>query len=110
MNNVKEIDIKNYTYYFFDDMINIKNLDPEKIKTDEKPYKNVLIYHIGYVTIKDFSYAIINTENPLHLIVNKINVYIEERNGNKCSMLVPTVESKDILKKHEELRVKPEIL
>ena len=32
----KKIDIRNRTYYFFDDMINIKNLHLNKIKTDEK--------------------------------------------------------------------------
>ena len=37
-----EIDVKNRTYYFFDDMINIKNLDPNKIKANEKSYKNIL--------------------------------------------------------------------
>ena len=36
MSSVKEIDIKNRMYYFFDDMINIKNLDPNKIKKDEE--------------------------------------------------------------------------
>ena len=35
-NKLKGIDIKNHTYYFIDDMINIKNLDPNKIKIDEK--------------------------------------------------------------------------
>ena len=46
-NKIKEIDVKNHTYYFFDDIINIKNLDPDKMKIDEKPYKNILIYHTG---------------------------------------------------------------
>ena len=36
MNSAKEIDIKNGTYYFFDDMLNIQNLDPNKSKLDEK--------------------------------------------------------------------------
>ena len=52
-NRVKDIDIKNRTYYFFNDIINIKNFDPNNIKIDEKSYKNILIYYIGYVTIKD---------------------------------------------------------
>ena len=39
MNRVKELIIKNNTDCFFDDMINIKNLDPNKIKIDEKLYK-----------------------------------------------------------------------
>ena len=46
-NKFKEIDIKNRTYYFFDDMINIKNSNRDKIKIDEKSYKNILVYHIG---------------------------------------------------------------
>ena len=33
------MDIKNRTYYFFDDMINIRSLDPKKIKIDENSYK-----------------------------------------------------------------------
>ena len=54
-NNVKDINIKNHTYYFFDD-INIKNFDPNNIKIDEKLYKNILIYYIAYVTIKNSKY------------------------------------------------------
>ena len=46
-NKFKEIDIKNRTYYFFDDMINVKNSNPNEIKIDEKSYKNILVYHIG---------------------------------------------------------------
>ena len=44
MNSLKEIHIKTCTYYFFGTMINIKNLDPNKIKIDEKSYKNILTY------------------------------------------------------------------
>ena len=42
-NNLKDIDIKNRTYYFFDDIINIKNFDPNNIKIHEKSYKDILI-------------------------------------------------------------------
>ena len=42
-NKFKDIDIKNHMYYFFNDIINIKNFDPNKIKIDEKSYKNILI-------------------------------------------------------------------
>ena len=42
MNSVKEIVIKNRMHYFFDDMINVKNLDPNKIKIDQKSYKGFL--------------------------------------------------------------------
>ena len=39
MKGIREMDIKNRTYYFFDDMINIRSLDPNKIKIDENSYK-----------------------------------------------------------------------
>ena len=55
-NEVKDINIKNRTYYFFNDIINIENFDPNNIKIDEKSHINILIYCIGYVTIKDSKY------------------------------------------------------
>ena len=48
---LKQIDIKSPTCYFFDDMNNIKYLVPNKIKIDEKSYKNIIIYCIGYMTV-----------------------------------------------------------
>ena len=53
-NKFKDIGIKNHTYYFFNDIINIKNFDPNNITIDEKSYKNILLYYIGYMTIKKF--------------------------------------------------------
>ena len=47
-NKIKDISIKNHTYYFFDDINNIKSFDSNNIKIDEKPYKNILIDYIGY--------------------------------------------------------------
>ena len=38
-------------------MINIKNLDPDEIKIDEKSYKNILTYHIGYMTAREISFT-----------------------------------------------------
>ena len=51
-NDVKDINIKNRTYYFFDDLSNKKEFDSDNIKIDEKSYKNIFIYYIGYVTVK----------------------------------------------------------
>ena len=47
MGNIKEINIKSRTYYFFDDMINIEDFDQNLLKIDKKSYKNVDIYYIG---------------------------------------------------------------
>ena len=46
-NKFKDMSIKNSTYYFFDDIIDIKNFDPNEIKIDEKSYKNLLTSYIG---------------------------------------------------------------
>ena len=62
-NKVKDISTKNHTYYFFDDIINIKNFDPKNIKTDEKSYKNISISYIEYVTFKNSKYVKINGVN-----------------------------------------------
>ena len=80
MGNIKEINIKNPTYYFFDDMINIKNFDPNLLKIDQKSYKNIDIYYIGYIAMKDSEYVKINSVNPLYLIVNEVDGYIKEEN------------------------------
>ena len=102
-NKVKYISIKNHPNYFFDDIINIKNFDPNNIKMDEKSYKNILIYNIAYVTIKDLKYMKINSVNLLHLIFNKVNEYFEEINGNKYLMIVSTNESQEKIKNYKEL-------
>ena len=52
MGLVKQIDIKNRTYYFYNDIINIKKFDSNLLKIDEKSYKNIGIYNIGYITSK----------------------------------------------------------
>ena len=52
MGNIKQISIKNDTYYFFNDMTNIKDFDSSLLKIDKKSYKNIGITNNGYITIK----------------------------------------------------------
>ena len=67
--SAKDINIRKHTYYFFDDIINIKEFDPNNIKIDEKSHKNILIYYIGYLKIKkDLKIYSVNT---LYLIFSK---------------------------------------
>ena len=89
----KDINIKNRTYYFFNDIINMKDFDPNNIRTEEKSYKNILVYYFGCVTIK--KYLKIYSINHLYVIFGKVNGYFKEINGNKCSTLVPTNKSKE---------------
>ena len=63
MRNTKEINMKSRSFYFFDDMINIKNFDPNLLKVDKKLHKNIDIYYIDYITMKDLDYVKINSVN-----------------------------------------------
>ena len=96
---VKDIDIKNRIYYSFNDIINVNNFEPNNLKVYEMSYKNILIYYIGYVTIKDLKYLKNSSVNPLYLIFSKVNEYFEEIDKNKYFTLVPTFEGKEKIKK-----------
>ena len=52
METIKQINIKNRTYYFYNDIIDIETFDSKMLKLDKKSYKNLDIYNTGYVTIK----------------------------------------------------------
>ena len=95
MRNIKQTNIESGTYYFFNDMINKKNFDSRLLKIEKKSYKNIGIYHIGYITIKKVSdYKSINTVNPLYLIIGEVDGYIEEDNENKYLTFASTVKIK----------------
>ena len=79
-------------------MISVKSLDPNNFNVNKKLSGNTLIDYIGYVMVKSLSFIKINSINPLHLIIDKINWYIEKSNGNKYLTLVRTDESKGTLK------------
>ena len=80
MGAVKQTDIKNQTYYFYNDMIDIKIVDPVLFKINRKPYKNIGIYNIGYITIKKMDdCGNIYSVNPLYLIIARASGYIEKR-------------------------------
>ena len=52
MGKIKDINIKNRTYYSYDDMVTIKAFDSNLLKIDKRSYKNTAIYCIGYITKK----------------------------------------------------------
>ena len=84
MGQVKEINIKNQTYYFTNDIINIKNFNSNLLKIDKKLYKDIDIYYIGYITIKKFGdYENIHSVNPLYLIFHSATGHFKEKNGEK---------------------------
>ena len=103
MRSIKEIIIKNRTYYVFNN-INIKSFDSKLIKINKKSYKNIDIYYIEYITIKNIGdYENTHSVNPLYLIIGKPDGYIKESNGNKYLVFTSTEENKEVLTKYAEL-------
>ena len=84
-------------------MINIKNFNSGFLKLDKKSYKNVDIYYIRYITIKNIvDYESIHSVDPLYLIIDKVDGYIEEKNGNKYLSFACT-DKKEVLEKYTKL-------
>ena len=99
MGEFKRINIKNRTYYFYNDIINLKNFDARLLKFDKKHYKEIAIYYIGYVTAKKVaSCNNINSVNPLYLMIDEMIGHFAEKNENKYLVLDDVDE-----KKYEEV-------
>ena len=63
-------------------MINLKYIESNLLKIDKKHHKNIDIYYMGYITIKKIDDCEnIYSLNPLYLIINHANGYIQEKNG-----------------------------
>ena len=104
MGDIKEVNIKNRTYYFFNDMINIKNFDSNLLKIDKKSNKIIDIYYIEYVKIKNIGdYESIYSVNSLYLIIGEVDGYIEENNENNYLIFASTDKNKEVLEKYTEL-------
>ena len=96
MGELKQINIKNRTYYFYNDIIDIETFDSNMLKLDKKPYKNLDIYNIGYITAKKIGSGYdINSVNPLYLHIDNASGYIEEINGNKYLVFDDADENKE---------------
>ena len=80
MGIIKQINIKNRTYYFYNDIIDLKNFDARLLKIDKKSNKNIGTYNIGYITIKKIDdYESVYSVNPLYLLIAHADGYIEKK-------------------------------
>ena len=80
MGKIRQSNIKNWTYYFYDHWINSKDFDASMLKIDKKNYKEIDVYYIGYVTFKEIANCNnINSVNPLYLIIDKMIGHLEEK-------------------------------
>ena len=83
MDTTKQINIKNQTNYFYNDIIDLEDFDAKLLKIDKKSYKDIGIYNIGYVTKKRIGNCMnINSVNPVYLDSTHANGYIEEKGAN----------------------------
>ena len=62
-------------------MINIESFNPDLLKIDKKSYKNIGIYYVGYITMKNSDYVKINSVNPLYLIIGEVDRFLEKNTG-----------------------------
>ena len=77
---LKEINIKNRTCYYFDDIINIENFDFYNILLDEKSRENILIFDISYKTLMG--------TKPLHIRFVKVDGFITVYDGTRYLVLL----------------------
>ena len=96
--------IENQTYYFYNDIIDIKVFDSSMLKLDKKSYKDLDIYNIGYITIKKIGYGYdINSVNLLYLRIDNASGYIEEMNKDKYLIFDVTYENKELLERYSDV-------
>ena len=104
MKITKQINIKNRTYYFYNDIIDLNNFDAKLLKTDKKSYKDIGIYNIGYVTKKKIGDCMnINSVIPLYLGITHVSGYIEEKDMDKYLIFDSTDENKELLEKYNDV-------
>ena len=97
----EQLNIKNRTCYFYNDLINLKDFDAKLLKLNRKTSMSLDIYYIGYVTKKP-EYGL-NSVNPLYLLINRIYRFIEEKDGDKYLNIASTDRNSEVLKRHSEV-------
>ena len=95
---IRQPNIKGRTYYFYNDLINIKNFNINNLKLDKKGVLGNDVYYIGYITKKP--QWDVNSVNPLYLIINRIKGHFEEIDGDKY--LIINSGNGDIMQKYQE--------
>ena len=99
MGEIKQINIKNRTYYFYNDQINLKDFDASFLKIEKKDYKDNDIYYRQKIA----NCNNINSANPLYLMINEMIGHFEEKNENKYLVLDDVNENEKVSKKYEEV-------
>ena len=98
METIKEINIKNRTYYFYNDIINLDEFDESKIKIDKKDFNEIDIYYLGYEHKKKISECnVINSVNLLYLRIVDIKGQFEKGKDDAWYLVIS--DKDDVYKK-----------
>ena len=80
---MKQINIKNRTYYFYNDIIDLDEFNGSKIKVDKKNLNDIDIYYLGYeYKKKNTECNVINSVNPLYLRIKDMKGQFEKGKGD----------------------------
>ena len=80
MGEIKQINIKKRTYYFYNDIINLDEFDGSKIKVDKNFFNDIYIYYLGYECKKKITECNeINSVNPLYLNIKDMKGQFKKR-------------------------------
>ena len=95
MGEVKQINIKNWTYYLYIDMFHLKNFEPNLLKIDKKHYKGINIYYIGYITNKKIDdYENIYSVNHLYFQVIMQTAILKKKMETNTWFLILQIKTK----------------
>ena len=88
---------KNRQNYFFNTMINIKNIDQHLLSINRMPFTSTdcIIYDIFFKNL--------DAVNSLYLVFNNVDPYIEEYNEDKYLIFALTGKNKEPLENYTEL-------
>ena len=100
---VKHLKFNNKTY-LYNELINIKNFDPNLLRLRKNESANCDMLSTGYITVKSVhGYEDINNVNPLYLMITYVNAYIEEYNGQKYLNFALTDNNSDFLNNYSKV-------
>ena len=95
---IRQLNIEGRTYYFYNDITNIKNFNSNNLKLGKKRVLGNDVYYNGYITKKP--QGNVNSVNPLHLMINRMKGHFEKVDGDKY--LIISSENSDIMQKYQE--------
>ena len=89
METIKQINIKNRTYYFYNDIVNLDQFDKSRIRVDKKAFNDIDIYYLGDEHKKEISKCnVINSVNPLYLRIININGSFEKSKDDAWYLVI----------------------